>query len=240
MATGAKEQLREEVGDDIADMDWRKLDPRQYDPRRIIKEALLEDFEDAVSCREGNPRRPAAPGRDRQKHAAGRRTSRHLSTTRRPSPTADPARPRQAACPACRDAVRETDSGDRRRDVHGGPGPVNAATRRPLARSLRRRGGLARGDVQLQARQAAWAASEGTRPSSMICAAAGDSRVREHQRHPGVAPGAQQRVQRRPGPAAGPRCPGPVPGARRARPRRRSRRAPWWTRRAAPASSCSR
>ncbi|MDR7360102.1 sec-independent protein translocase protein TatB [Paeniglutamicibacter sulfureus] len=50
MATGAKEQLREEVGDDIADMDWRKLDPRQYDPRRIIKDALLEDFEDAVSA----------------------------------------------------------------------------------------------------------------------------------------------------------------------------------------------
>ncbi len=50
MATGAKEQLREEVGDDIVDMDWKKLDPRQYDPRRIIKEALLDDFEDAVSA----------------------------------------------------------------------------------------------------------------------------------------------------------------------------------------------
>lgn len=43
MATGAKEQLREEVGDEIADMDWRKLDPRQYDPRKIIKDALLDD-----------------------------------------------------------------------------------------------------------------------------------------------------------------------------------------------------
>ncbi|MCW2132824.1 twin-arginine translocase TatA/TatE family subunit [Arthrobacter sp. VKM Ac-2550] len=46
MAAGAKDQLREEVGDDIVDMDWRKLDPRQYDPRRIIKEALLDDDED--------------------------------------------------------------------------------------------------------------------------------------------------------------------------------------------------
>ncbi|MCV9995668.1 sec-independent translocase [Paeniglutamicibacter sp. ZC-3] len=55
MATGAKEQLREEVGDDIADMDWRKLDPRQYDPRRIIKDALLEDFEDAVSAVKETP-----------------------------------------------------------------------------------------------------------------------------------------------------------------------------------------
>lgn len=48
MATGAKEQLREEVGPEIDDVDWRKLDPRQYDPRRIIKEALLDDFDEAV------------------------------------------------------------------------------------------------------------------------------------------------------------------------------------------------
>jgi sec-independent protein translocase protein TatB len=33
-------QLSEELGEDV---DWRKLDPRQYDPRRIIREALLED-----------------------------------------------------------------------------------------------------------------------------------------------------------------------------------------------------
>jgi sec-independent protein translocase protein TatB len=48
MATGAKEQLREEVGDEIADIDWRKLDPRQYDPRKIIKEALLDDVDDVL------------------------------------------------------------------------------------------------------------------------------------------------------------------------------------------------
>lgn len=48
MARGAREQLREEVGPEIDEVDWRKLDPRQYDPRRIIKEALLDDVEDAV------------------------------------------------------------------------------------------------------------------------------------------------------------------------------------------------
>ncbi|MCG2624486.1 sec-independent translocase [Arthrobacter sp. I2-34] len=48
MAAGAKEQLREEVGDEIVDMDWRKLDPRQYDPRRIIREALMDDDEAPV------------------------------------------------------------------------------------------------------------------------------------------------------------------------------------------------
>ena len=56
MAAGAKEQLREEVGDEIADIDWRKLDPRQYDPRKIIKDALLDDFDDAVSAAKEGPR----------------------------------------------------------------------------------------------------------------------------------------------------------------------------------------
>lgn len=46
MATGAKDRLREEMGPDFDDVDWKKLDPRQYDPRRIIRDALLED-EDA-------------------------------------------------------------------------------------------------------------------------------------------------------------------------------------------------
>jgi sec-independent protein translocase protein TatB len=44
----AKERMREEIGDDV---DWRTLDPRQYDPRRIIREALLDD---------SPPTRPAA------------------------------------------------------------------------------------------------------------------------------------------------------------------------------------
>lgn len=43
MASGAREQIKEEVGIDIDEVDWKKYDPRQYDPRRIIKEALLDD-----------------------------------------------------------------------------------------------------------------------------------------------------------------------------------------------------
>jgi sec-independent protein translocase protein TatB len=42
-ADGAKDRLKEEMGPDYDDVDWKKLDPRQYDPRRIIREALLED-----------------------------------------------------------------------------------------------------------------------------------------------------------------------------------------------------
>ena len=43
MADGAKERMREEMGPDFDDVDWKKLDPRQYDPRRIIREALVDD-----------------------------------------------------------------------------------------------------------------------------------------------------------------------------------------------------
>jgi sec-independent protein translocase protein TatB len=43
MASGAKDRMREEMGPDYDDIDWQKLDPRQYDPRRIVREALLED-----------------------------------------------------------------------------------------------------------------------------------------------------------------------------------------------------
>jgi sec-independent protein translocase protein TatB len=43
MANGAKERMREEMGPDFDEVDWKKLDPRQYDPRRIIREALLDD-----------------------------------------------------------------------------------------------------------------------------------------------------------------------------------------------------
>ena len=51
-ATGATEELKETLGPEIADVDWRRLDPRQYDPRTIVRQALLEDDEPAA---------PAAP-----------------------------------------------------------------------------------------------------------------------------------------------------------------------------------
>jgi sec-independent protein translocase protein TatB len=40
---GARERVKDEMGEDFEDLDWRTLDPRQYDPRRIIREALLDD-----------------------------------------------------------------------------------------------------------------------------------------------------------------------------------------------------
>ncbi|MDU0347178.1 Sec-independent protein translocase TatB [Microbacterium sp. KSW2-29] len=40
---GARTRMRDEMGPEFDDVDWKKLDPRQYDPRRIIREALLDD-----------------------------------------------------------------------------------------------------------------------------------------------------------------------------------------------------
>ncbi len=48
-ADNAKSRMREEMGPDFDDVDWKKLDPRQYDPRRIIREALLDDSPEPVS-----------------------------------------------------------------------------------------------------------------------------------------------------------------------------------------------
>ena len=58
MADNASTQLKSELGEGYEDVDWRKLDPRQYDPRRIIREALLEDI-DPVGV-ELNRTKPAA------------------------------------------------------------------------------------------------------------------------------------------------------------------------------------
>lgn len=49
LADGAKTRARAELGEDFDDIDWQKLDPRRYDPRRIIVEALQTLPEDAPS-----------------------------------------------------------------------------------------------------------------------------------------------------------------------------------------------
>jgi sec-independent protein translocase protein TatB len=59
-ADGAKDRLRDEMGPEFDEVDWRKLDPRQYDPRRIIREALLEDAAPA-SAPSGKPVSPNGP-----------------------------------------------------------------------------------------------------------------------------------------------------------------------------------
>jgi sec-independent protein translocase protein TatB len=45
MAQGASQQVRDEMGPEFDDIDWRKFDPRQYDPRRIVRDALADTFD---------------------------------------------------------------------------------------------------------------------------------------------------------------------------------------------------
>jgi sec-independent protein translocase protein TatB len=67
-ADTAKERLRQEGGDELADVDWRKLDPRQYDPRKIIRDALFDD-----EVPDASSRAPASAGTsgDSSRAAAG-------------------------------------------------------------------------------------------------------------------------------------------------------------------------
>ena len=55
MAEGAKGQLREQMGPDFDDINWKQYDPRQYDPRRIVREALLEPDADEDQDGFGGP-----------------------------------------------------------------------------------------------------------------------------------------------------------------------------------------
>lgn len=96
MATGATQTIREELGDDIADLDLSKFDPRQYDPRRIVREALLEDIVPATK-----PARPKTPARPKPVSAGGPTTT---SAAAKPKPTPKP-KPEPKATPAIEDAA---------------------------------------------------------------------------------------------------------------------------------------
>ena len=59
-AMDAKEGIRETLGPELSEINWRAYDPRQYDPRRIVREALLEedDPQHAPRERSGTADRP--------------------------------------------------------------------------------------------------------------------------------------------------------------------------------------
>ena len=59
-----KTRVDTELGPEFKDVDWSKLDPRQYDPRRIVREALMDDDEPA-------PARTPAAGAGAAAAAAG-------------------------------------------------------------------------------------------------------------------------------------------------------------------------
>jgi len=49
LANTGREELRDQLGPDFKDVDWKKLDARQY-PRRIIRDALKGDDGDAPAA----------------------------------------------------------------------------------------------------------------------------------------------------------------------------------------------
>ncbi|HEY0215235.1 MAG TPA: twin-arginine translocase TatA/TatE family subunit [Cellulomonas sp.] len=53
----ARERVDTELGEDVKDIDWAALDPRRYDPRRIVRDALL-DPEPAPAARPEGARAP--------------------------------------------------------------------------------------------------------------------------------------------------------------------------------------
>lgn len=53
--TKVRDRVDDEVHAELGDVDWKALDPRQYDPRRIVREALLDEPSSAT-------RRPGAAG----------------------------------------------------------------------------------------------------------------------------------------------------------------------------------
>lgn len=63
--SGATDDLKETLGPELAEVDWRRWDPRRYDPRHIVRQALLEDDEEPA------PASPPRPARGPQPVLAG-------------------------------------------------------------------------------------------------------------------------------------------------------------------------
>ena len=49
-----REKVVEDLGPEVADIDWKTLDPRQYDPRKIIRDALAEEIEETKRVLRGS------------------------------------------------------------------------------------------------------------------------------------------------------------------------------------------
>src|SRR5690625_2453190 len=53
MLSDAQTKVRDELGPEGEDIPWEKLDPRQYDPRRIVREAVFTDDSDGAATPTG-------------------------------------------------------------------------------------------------------------------------------------------------------------------------------------------
>ena len=71
-AMDAKDGIKESLGPELSEVNWRAYDPRQYDPRRIVREALMEDDEEQRQQAAGDQRAGMPPQQppDAARHAA--------------------------------------------------------------------------------------------------------------------------------------------------------------------------
>lgn len=101
MATGATERVKEELGEEAEDLDLSQFDPRQYDPRRIVREALAEDVLPPSQAMRVTPGRPMSSVRSST--ATGRSTPDEVVQRRR-----EAARKRAEEAKKRTDAAKET------------------------------------------------------------------------------------------------------------------------------------
>lgn len=48
LADRARQQLKDEMGPEFSEVDWKAYDPRQYDPRKIVRDALNSSPDDEM------------------------------------------------------------------------------------------------------------------------------------------------------------------------------------------------
>ncbi len=70
-ALKAREQVRTEMGEEFDDVDWQALDPRRYDPRRIVRDALFDGDDDPLGLSDFGPNVPPSMRPDGDRSAAG-------------------------------------------------------------------------------------------------------------------------------------------------------------------------
>ncbi|WP_293694334.1 hypothetical protein [uncultured Agrococcus sp.] len=65
-ADSAKQRMRDEIGPEFDEIDWQKMDPRKYDPRRIVRDAFIDEPSKTTAAASGavaadtGPSSPAA------------------------------------------------------------------------------------------------------------------------------------------------------------------------------------
>lgn len=75
MAEGAKAQLKDQVGPEFQDINWKAYDPRQYDPRKIVRDALMDpEPDDESPVLDDQPAALPAPSYDPHKFDPDRAT----------------------------------------------------------------------------------------------------------------------------------------------------------------------